>query len=167
MIVGKHTYGHEGIKIHSFPNESKLEIGNFCSIGNRVEVYLGGNHRTDWFTTYPLHRLNPALNKPDRVVSKGDVIIGSDVWIGNNVVIMSGVKIGHGAVIGANSVISKDVEPYSIIVGNPQKEVKKRFSSGIVEHLLVLKWWERDNDYVKSIADTLMSSNSEELLKLR
>jgi acetyltransferase-like isoleucine patch superfamily enzyme len=167
MIVGKHTYGHEELKIHSFPNESKLDIGKFCSIGRGVEVYLGGNHRTDWFTTYPLHRLNPALNKPDRVVSKGDVIIGSDVWIGNNVVIMSGVEIGHGAVIGANSVISKNVEPYSIVVGNPQKEIKKRFSSVIIEHLLILKWWDRDDNYIKSIANTIMSNNTEELLKLR
>jgi len=167
MKIGIGTYGHESIRLHSFPNESKLIIGNYCSIGRNVEVYLGGNHRTDWFTTYPLHKLNPALNKPDRIISKGDVVIGSDVWIGDNVTIMSGVNIGHGAVIGANAVISKNVEPYTVVVGNPQKEVKKRFSSGIIEHLLVLKWWDRDEDYIRSISEVLMSNNEELLTNLK
>ena len=51
--------------------------------------------------------------------------IADDVWIGGNVVILAGISIGEHAVIGAGSVVTKDVPPYSVVVGNPAKIVKK------------------------------------------
>lgn len=87
-----------------------------------------------------------------QVVSKGDTVIGNDVWIGNTAAIMQGVKIGDGAIIGTNSLITKDVEPYTIVRGNPAKEIRKRFDAETIEFLLKLKWWDWD---VKKITDHL------------
>lgn len=68
-------------------------------------------------------------------------VIGNDVWIGSNVVILGGLNIGDGAVIGAGAVVTKDVQPYSIVVGNPAREIKKRFSEQIISDLMEIKWW--------------------------
>lgn len=54
------------------------------------------------------------------------IVIGDDVWIGARVIVLGGVHIGNGSVIGAGSVVTKDVEPYSIVAGNPAKLIRKR-----------------------------------------
>ena len=89
---------------------------------------------------------------PMQVVSKGDTVIGNDVWIGNGATIMQGVKIGDGAIIGTNSLVTKDVEPYTIVGGNPAKEIRKRFDDETIQILLALKWWDWD---VQKITDNL------------
>ena len=76
--------------------------------------------------------------------TKGDTNIGNDVWIGYKAMIMAGVTIGDGAIIAARSVVTKDVAPYSIVGGNPAKEIKKRFSKEQIDKLLALKWWDWD-----------------------
>lgn len=58
---------------------------------------------------------------------KGSTVIGDDVWFGMDALIMPGVTIGDGAIIGARSVVVRDVEPYTIVGGNPAKPIKKRF----------------------------------------
>ena len=73
---------------------------------------------------------------------KGDTVIGNDVWIGFDVTLMPGVKIGDGAIIGSKSVVTKDVAPYSIVGGNPAKEIRKRFEASQIEYLLELQWWD-------------------------
>jgi virginiamycin A acetyltransferase len=75
-------------------------------------------------------------------VSKGDTVIGNDVWIGNSATIMQGIKIGHGAIIGTNALVTKDVEPYSIVGGNPAKLIRKRFDDETIDFLLLLAWWD-------------------------
>lgn len=126
---GKYSYGNP--KIFSFGSNTKLKIGNFCSIENGCKVYIGGNHRTDWVTTYPFGHINQNIfnnfNGDGHPSTKGDVIIENDVWIGENVTIMSGVTIGNGAVIANNSHVVKNVEPYSIVGGNPAKMIKNNF----------------------------------------
>ena len=93
-------------------NNAKLIVGNFCSIADNVVIYLGGNHRTDWVTTYPFGYIYKnifnnfyGIGHPS---TKGNVIIGNDVWIGGNVTIMSGITIGD-AVIANNSHIVKNI----------------------------------------------------------
>ena len=80
--------------------------------------------------------------KPDDVdpVTRGDVIISNDVWIGHGASILSGVQIGDGAVIGARAVITKDVEPYSIVAGNPARLIRKRFDDETIRKLQEIRW---------------------------
>ena len=73
---------------------------------------------------------------------KGDITVGNDVWIGYNATIMAGVTIGDGSIIATNSAVVRDVEPYSVVGGNPAKVIKKQFSDDKIEKLLRLKWWD-------------------------
>nr|WP_278850195.1 CatB-related O-acetyltransferase [Thomasclavelia spiroformis] len=105
------------------------------------------NHRISSITTYPFNVFGGLWNKntPEHLSQlpfKGDIVIGNDVWIGKESVIMPGVKIGDGAIIGAYSVVTKDVEPYSVVGGNPAKLIKKRFDDELIEILLKVKWWD-------------------------
>lgn len=139
-----------------------INIGKFCSIANEVKIFLGGEHRTDWVTTYPFNQIfKEASHIKGHPKSKGDVHIGHDVWIGYGATIMSGVCIGNGAVIGANSVITKDVPPYAIVAGNPQQLMKYRFSSNIIEQLQSLEWWNLKFSSIQSIFHLLQSNDIE------
>ncbi len=167
MSYGKYTYGKP--KIHWDTGEARLTIGNFCSIGDDVNIYLGGNHRTDWVTTYPFGHIHKNIfnnfNGAGHPSTKGDVIIGNDVWIGSNVTIMSGVKIGDGVVIANNSHVVKDVEDYCIIGGNPAKFIKYRFSKEQIEKLLEIKWWYWDESKINEFSPLLCNNNIDEFIK--
>ena len=143
MSIGKYTYGQRP-NIHWINENATLIIGNFCSLASNLNIYLGGNHRTDWITTYPFGHIHQnKFNMFDgygHPGTKGNVIIGNDVWIGSNVTIMSGVTIGDGAVIANNSHVVKNVEPYTLVGGNPAKLIKYRFSKEQIEKLLKIKW---------------------------
>jgi len=166
--VGKYTYGHEIIDVWDFGEGSHIEIGGFCSIACDVQIFLGGNHRTEWITTFPFgHIFTNKFNTYNGVghpKTNGNVIIGNDVWLGQNSVIMSGVKIGDGAVIANNSHVVKDVEPYTIVGGNPAKPIRKRFSDEVINKLLELKWWEWEDSKINLAAPYLCSPNIEDTL---
>jgi len=168
MSFGKYTYGKP--TVYSWNEGAKLIVGNFCSIADNVKIYLGGNHRTDWVTTYPFgHIYKNKFNKFNGVghpVSKGDVIIGNDVWIGSNVVIMSGVTIGDGVVIANNSHVVKNAEPYTIIGGNPAKLLKYRFTPEQIKELLEIKWWNWDDDKINQYTPLLCNNNIDEFIKM-
>ena len=167
MSFGKYTYG-EPI-IHWKNNNAKLVIGSFCSIADNVNIWLGGNHRTDWVTTYPfghIHQNNfNKFNGEGHPSTKGDVIIGNDIWIGSNVTIMSGVTIGDGTVIANNSHVVKNVEPYSLVGGNPAKLIKYRFTKEQIEKLLEIKWWDWDDSKINDFTPLLCNENIDEFIK--
>lgn len=166
--IGKYTYGHQNIEIYYWSEGTWLDIGSFCSISGYVHVYLGGNHRLDWATTYPFGHINQnifdSFNGEGHPQTKGNVVIGNDVWIGTHVTIMSGVTIGDGATIANNSVITKDVEPYTVVGGNPAKFIKKRFDDETVNQLLELKWWELEDSHINQMSPYLCNSNFKEYL---
>jgi len=165
--VGKFTYGTPSIV--SFPGDkNKVTIGSYCSIADGVTIFVGGNHRVDWVTTFPIRVMMQFLKEPEEgvVVSKGDVIIGNDVWIGNGATILSGVEIGSGAVIGARAVVAKSVPPYAIVVGNPGRVVKKRFSESQIERLLKINWWDWPPEVVAANAGMLCSGEIEKFCSL-
>lgn len=121
--IGDFTYGNP--LIMTWGENTKLTIGKFCSIGSNVQIYLGGNHHTDWLTTYPFNVLlrdqYPGIDG-EVAATKGDITIGNDVWIANDVKIMSGVTIGDGAVIAAGAVVTEDVTASSLVAGIPAKQ---------------------------------------------
>jgi acetyltransferase-like isoleucine patch superfamily enzyme len=166
MSYGKYTYGDP--KIHWANKDAKLLVGNFCSIAGNVNIYLGGNHRTDWVTTYPFGCVHKHIfnnfNGDGHPSTKGDVIIGNDVWIGDNVTIMSGVTIGDGVVIANKSHVVKNVEPYSLVGGNPAKLIKYRFTQEQIEKLLEIKWWYWDDEKINKFTPLLCNNNINEFI---
>lgn len=167
--IGKFTYGHESIEIKQWGEGANLEIGCFCSIASNVTIYLGGNHRTDWITTFPFgHVFTKELGEEKFVghpLTKGDVIIGNDVWIGSGATVLSGVRIADGAVISANATVTKDVKAYHIVGGNPAKVLKSRFSEDTIDLLLELKWWNLPLKDILNIKEDLSAIPSKEKIK--
>jgi acetyltransferase-like isoleucine patch superfamily enzyme len=158
---GKYTYGRP--RIYSWTENTKLEVGNFCSISENVIIYLGGNHRIDWVTTFPFGHVKQGtfdnFDGTGHPVSRGDVIIGNDVWISANVTILSGVTIGDGAVIANSSHVIKNVEPYSIVGGNPAKFIKYRFEPEQIAKLLEIKWWDWDDEKINENLPLICNEN--------
>lgn len=168
IIVGDFTYfgdvDFENHVTHHYDfNGDKLIIGKFCQIAKDVEFIMNGaNHQMNAVSTYPFYIFKtwnmeaPALSD---LPLKGDTVVGNDVWIGQNVTILPGVTIGDGAIIGANSTVSKDVEPYSIVAGNPCKLIRKRFDDELIELLLKLKWWDFPVEKIDSLIPILCDSD--------
>lgn len=148
----------------------KLIIGKFCAIAEGIKFIMNGaNHRMDGITTYPFNifaggweKVTPKL---EQLPFKGDTVIGNDVWIGQNVTIMPGVKIGDGAIIATNSTVTKDIEPYVIVGGNPAKVIKKRFSDEIIELLLELQWWNWDEKKIFENLEVLVAASDIDTIK--
>ena len=152
ISVGDFTYfsdtDFESRVTHFYPDiyGDKLIIGKFCQIASGVEFMMNGaNHQMDCVSTFPFYifeNWNESVPPLDKMRLKGDTVIGNDVWIGQNSLILPGVKIGDGAIIATKSVVGSDVEPYSIVAGNPAKLVRKRFDGELTDLLLKLKWWD-------------------------
>lgn len=169
VTVGRFTYGYKLLNIKWAHDNASLFIGQFSSIADNVTIFLGGNHRTDWITTFPFGHINAEVLGGESLVkllptTKGDVVIGNDVWIGHGATIMSGVTIGDGAVIGAHSVVAKNVEPFSIVVGNPARHVRFRFDENIRSLLLRLRWWDLEISQIREITSILCSCPNAEMI---
>lgn len=164
--IGRHSYGH--LKVRQWGNDATLRIGAFCSFADGVQVFLGGNHRTEWVTTFPFPQLwdnLPCLCGEATEKTRGDVTIGNDVWIGSGALIMSGVHVGDGAVIGARAVVTRDVPPYAIAVGVPARMVKKRFDDATIERLCAVSWWQWDDLKIRRYMPLLLSGETEAFLR--
>lgn len=159
---------------HRHPDATdRLIIGKFCSIATGAKFMLGGNqgHNYNWISTYPLDGFEndfdgyanvlPVAHEP-----KGDTVIGNDVWIGAEAMIMPGVTIGDGAVIATRAVVTKNVEPYTIVGGNPAKQIKKRFSDEDITILLEVKWWDWPVEKIKQHIEVLRSGEIKKLAEL-
>jgi virginiamycin A acetyltransferase len=143
-----------------------IKIGRFCSLGQNITLILG-QHRVDYATTYPLDIILKKVNKSEisSIRNKGDIVIGNDVWIGANVTILPGVTIGDGAVVGAGSIVTRDVQPYTIVAGNPARLIRNRFDKETTERLLELKWWNWGIERIRENVDLLLSPNIVNLLE--
>jgi chloramphenicol O-acetyltransferase type B len=167
--IGKYTYGLHTSSVKSWGEGAKLYVGAFCSISDRMVVYLGGNHRHDWVTTFPFGHIHQGIfngfNGAGHPHTNGDVRIGNDVWIGGGVTLMSGITIGDGAVVAANSHVVKDVPPYAIVGGNPTKVIRYRFTEAQIEKLLQIKWWNWDDAKLNAHLPLLCSPNIDDFIK--
>lgn len=168
ITVDAYTYVSSHMYIKEFGEGACLNVGKFSSIADNVIIFLGGNHRVDWITTYPFNQLYfDTFGAQDIVghpATNGDVHIGNDVWIGSNVTIMSGICIGNGAVIATGSVVTHDVEPYSIVGGNPAKHIRYRFEQETRKALEKLRWWDLDVAEIKELVyDLCAIANTEKI----
>ena len=162
--IGRGSYGNPFIFKGKL--NTPLKIGSFVSIASGVQIFLSGEHRTDWVTTFPFSVLwEEGKHITGHPRAKGPVIIGNDVWIGRDALILSGVTIGDGAVIGARSVVSKDVPPYAIVAGNPARFIRKRFDDATIERLLELKWWDWPDETIKEMLPLLLNTDVQAFLE--
>ena len=137
VTVGNKSYGD--LNIYTFAGDvSELKIGSYCSIAENVSFIVGGEHRLDLISTYPMKQF--AVGCAIDSFGKGDIIINDDVWIGYGATILSGVHIGQGAVVAAGAVVTSDVPPYAIVGGAPAKVIKYRFSPELIEKLLKIDY---------------------------
>lgn len=174
IIVGDFTYiadtDFESHVTHFYPwSKDKLIIGKFCQIAEGVEFMMNdANHQMNAVSTFPFYTLegwNMEPPKADDMPFKGDTVIGNDVWIGQNATILPGVHIGDGAIIGANSVVGNNVDPYTIIAGNPAKPVRKRFDDELISMMLEWKWWDKTVEEIDSLIPILTSSDMDAVKK--
>lgn len=145
-----------GVRIcaHSYIGSGRINsgtyIGRYCSIGVNVNIATK-HHDISILSTSPFffNKKPPSVKyvNNDKTIR---VRIKNDVWIGDNVIILSGVTIGDGAVIGAGAVVTKDVPDYAIVAGNPASIIRMRFEPNIIARLQKLKWWEIDDEILKS-----------------
>jgi len=154
IVVGDYTYYddprgpecfEENVLYHFEFTGDKLLIGRFCSIAAETRFIMnGGNHPTDWLTTYPFpifgHGWEAAM--PASWPTKGDTVVGNDVWLGYRALVMPGVQIGNGAIVATASVIAKDVPAYAVVGGNPAAILRYRFDEGTIARLQTLAWWD-------------------------
>jgi virginiamycin A acetyltransferase len=177
IIVGEFTYYDDPEDVHNFEKNilyhfdfigDKLIIGKFCQIATGCRFIMNGaNHAINGISTYPFKIFGTAWKDAALdAKNKGDTIIGNDVWIGNGVTIMPGVNIGDGAILGSGSFITKDVEPYTIVGGNPAQIIRKRFDDTSISFLLELRWWEWNIEKITENLNLITSGNIDALRKL-
>ena len=164
------TYFDRNVNIISWSDEYKINVGKYCSIGRDCN-FLHANHRSDWITTSS-QLLGPVTNEIAEMhmgmghpSCKGDITIGNDVWIGAKSTIMSGVSIGHGSIVAAGSLVTKDVEPYSVVGGNPAKHLKYRFEDQQIIDLLDIAWWDWNETKIKENAMIMWSQDINYFIK--
>ena len=176
IIVGDFTYYDDFENVDNFEKNvkyhfdfigDKLIIGKFCMIASDVKFIMNGaNHLSKSISSFPFaifgEDWKDAMNGKT-YPNKGNTEIGNDVWIGFNSTIMPGIKIGDGAIIATNSTVTKNVEPYSIVGGNPAKEIKKRFNKEQIEKLLKISWWNWEIEKITENIQNLTSENIDNL----
>jgi len=127
--------------------EGGVFIGNFVMIGPNTCI-VSSNHGF----------LKEDIPMVRQKITSSPIKIEDDVWIGANVIILPGVTIGQGAIVGGGSVVTKNIRPYTIVAGNPAKELRKRFSEEKIKKLLssdspLYKYYK--NDYLATNKPTL------------
>ena len=148
-IVGDYSY------FAGYNQVFYANIGKFCSVASFARINTTNHPTYDRIAqhhfTYRSKRFG--FGEDDAVFfeqRKGKAVtIGNDIWIGHNAIIMPGVTIGNGAVIGAGAVVTKDVEPYSVVVGVPAKKINMRFSEELIAKIEQSKWWDWEHETIK------------------
>ena len=166
LTMGRFSYGRPTISRFA-GDTAKVNIGSFVSIAPDVEFIPGGMHRVDWVSTFPFRYAFdlPGSLTDGHPASRGDIVVGHDVWIATGARILSGVTIGNGAVIGAGAQVASDVRPYAIVVGNPAREVRRRFSDERVDALEEIAWWDWPTEQIREAVDLLCSEDVDALIR--
>lgn len=173
IVIGDYTYyddpedseDFERNVLYHFPFiGDKLIIGKFCAIARGARFIMNGaNHKLSGISTYPFQIFGngweKVMPKPGDLPYKGDTVIGNDVWIGYEALIMPGVRIGHGAIVSSRAVVADDVEPYTVVGGNPARPIKRRFDPEQVRELLQIAWWDWPVERISAHLDLIVSGD--------
>ncbi|MCM1184226.1 MAG: CatB-related O-acetyltransferase [Roseburia sp.] len=164
VFLSESSLGY-GSYISDYSKVYRTAIGKYTSIGQCVNTAIG-NHpissnistSPSFFSMEPRNGLSLVKRQlfQEYLQKEGEhysIYIGNDVWIGNNVTILPGIRIGDGAIIGAGSVVTKDVEAYTVCVGNPARKLRYRFEPEEIKRLLEIKWWDRDESWIRENAE--------------
>ncbi len=157
VTVGRHTYGVSQKKVIATSELAPLTVGAFCSIAGNVSLMCSGGTHSPWAaTTFPVYsRMMGSADPTENGGKPVGITIANDVWIGRHAMIMPGVHIADGAIVAAGAIVTKDVQPYAIVGGNPARLIRYRFSEDIIAKLLAIRWWEWDDEKIKQEAALL------------
>ncbi|TRT76424.1 MAG: CatB-related O-acetyltransferase [Microcystis aeruginosa Ma_AC_P_19900807_S299] len=147
--IDSYTYIGTNTKVN------RANLGKFCSIGPDCKIGLGkhpssGNYVSSnpiFYST--LNQLEITFSDQNYFDELGNITIGNDVWIGTNVIIRDDVNIGDGVIIAAASVVTKDIPSYAVYAGVPAKLIRYRFNEELIDFLLQIKWWNKDESWLR------------------
>ena len=183
IIVGEHTYYHDLEKdprdflknniLYHYPefHRDKIIIGKYCSIASGTKFICPiANHNFYSLANYPFPIFNAHWELDDSFgekvsTLKGPTVIGNDVWLGYDCLIMPGVHIGDGAAVGSRSVVTRDVEPYTVVAGDPARPIRKRFDDETIRKLLDLKWWDLPDEEIRAFLPELINGQLDAVLE--
>lgn len=158
IIAGKKSYHNGNFKIKG---NGKLQIGNYCAIGENLKVILSNHNYTLPSIQYTLYFEN-FKEYPIKFTKVNTIEIGNDVWIGDDVTILPNVKIGDGVCIGAGSIVTKDVPDYAIVAGNPARIIKYRFNEKQISYLKNIQWWNWEDEKISNNRDFFFNVPNEQ-----
>lgn len=175
-IFGNHNVLYEGAILESVclgdfsyvganSHLSRVSIGKFCCLAPDVVIGLG-THPSRGFVS-----VHPAFYSPNGqggatfvnhsyFEEAAPVTIGNDVWIGARATVLDGVTIGDGAIVGAGAVVVGDIPPYAVVGGIPARVLRYRFTPEQIKALGRIKWWDRDEHWLRANALRLHSIES-------
>ena len=178
--IGEYTYYNDAENATHFETRNvlytagpeRLIIGRFCAIATGARFLMSAaNHPMLGSTAFPFFIfggdwLERSADLLPRIPSRGDTVIGNDVWIGRDAMVMPGVTVGDGAIIGARAVVAADVPPYAIVVGNPARLIRRRFSDEEIAQLLRIAWWNWPIEMITEHVRTIWAGTPAELDRL-
>ena len=152
--------------LETVPNDGHpIQVGKYSGIHYTTVMIPGGMHHADWVGTLHAHVEDGEwVHLPDAIYDSGPIVIGNDVFVAFEALITSGVTIGDGAIVASRAVVTKDVEPYSIVGGNPAKHIRYRFDEPTREALLRIRWWDWPVEKVAAHKHQIHSPNVAEFV---
>ncbi|MFI6449282.1 CatB-related O-acetyltransferase [Kitasatospora sp. NPDC050543] len=175
--VGEYTYfddpdGATGFEqrnvLYSYGPE-RLVIGRYCAIATGTRFLMAGaDHPTMGVSAFPFTMFGGSwtertLDLVAGMPSRGDTVVGNDVWFGHGTTVMPGVRIGDGAIIAVGAVVTADVQPYTVVGGNPARPIRRRFPEPDIDLLLRAAWWAWPVELVTGHVRTIMAGTPAEI----
>jgi virginiamycin A acetyltransferase len=171
IVVGEYTYYDDPEGATEFANRNvlyaygpeRLVIGKYCAIAAGTRFLMAGaEHPTMGVSTFPFTMFGGqwaerTLDIVTGMPSRGDTVIGNDVWFGYQATIMPGVRISDGAIIAASAVVTGDVPPYTIVGGNPARQIRQRFDDDDIALLRRAAWWDWPTEVITEHARAIMA----------